>query len=113
VLDAAEVPESSLAAPVFGLPLDVPVAAAPAGELPPARTWREGWSRAARNRLSVVGVWMLVVLLVLVLVGPFVWTVDPAEQNLTARLVAPSLEHPLSTDSNGRDMLSRLLNGGR
>jgi peptide/nickel transport system permease protein len=66
-----------------------------------------------RNRLSSLGVVLLAVLLVLVIVGPVVWRVDPADQDLTARLVAPSAAHPLSTDANGRDILSRVLNGGR
>jgi ABC-type dipeptide/oligopeptide/nickel transport system permease subunit len=48
-----------------------------------------------------------------VAVGPLLWTVDPNEQNLLARSVNPSWQHPLGTDSLGRDVLSRLLHGGR
>jgi peptide/nickel transport system permease protein len=74
---------------------------------------RQSVGRAMRNRLSSLGVVLLAVLLLLVIVGPTVWRVDPADQDLTARLVAPSAAHPLSTDANGRDILSRVLNGGR
>ena len=69
--------------------------------------------RAFRNRLSRVGVVVLIVLLLLVAIGPFVWTVSPTDQDLRARLAGISPQHPLGTDTLGRDMLSRVLNGGR
>ncbi len=69
--------------------------------------------RALRNRLSRFGVAVLAVLLVMILVGPFVWTVSPTDQDLTARLQGMSAQHPLGTDTLGRDVLSRVLNGGR
>jgi peptide/nickel transport system permease protein len=90
-----------------GLPLDPPTDLASPPRL------RHTVSRAMRNRLSLVGLILLAVLLVTIVFGPLVWRVDPAEQDLTARLVAPSPAHPISTDANGRDMLSRVLNGGR
>ena len=50
---------------------------------------------------------------------PLIWSVDPLEQELVQRLRPPfwqvggSLSHPLGTDGFGRDLLSRLLYGGR
>lgn len=38
---------------------------------------------------------------------------DPAETDLLARLAGPSAAHPLGTDDLGRDLLARLLSGGR
>src|SRR5918995_1239155 len=52
------------------------------------------------------------VLLVLVLT-PWISPHDPAAQDLTNRLAAPSSEHWLGTDPLGRDVLSRLMWGGR
>jgi len=57
--------------------------------------------------------WGVLLLLVLVLAGPLAWRIDPAEQDLERRLEGPSLEHPLGTDQLGRDLLSRVLHGGR
>lgn len=55
----------------------------------------------------------------LLLVGPFVAPHDPAEQNLLMALQPPawseggSMTHPLGTDHLGRDVLSRVIAGGR
>ncbi len=65
-----------------------------------------------RNKLSLFGVTVGAIILVLVVLGPFVWRVDSG-QDLLNRLAPPSRDHPLGTDTQGRDMLSRLLNGGR
>jgi peptide/nickel transport system permease protein len=72
-----------------------------------------GLRRALRNRLSLVGVCVLAVLLLAIAFGPFVWTVSPTDQDLTARVSGISAQHPLGTDTLGRDVLSRMLNGGR
>ena len=38
---------------------------------------------------------------------------DPYAQNLTSALQPPSLQHPMGTDTYGRDMLSRVISGAR
>ena len=38
---------------------------------------------------------------------------DPYEQDLSSALQAPSLAHPMGTDTYGRDMLSRVISGAR
>lgn len=48
-----------------------------------------------------------------VVLGPLVWRVDPITQDLLARLGGPTPEHPLGTDQLGRDLLARILHGGR
>jgi peptide/nickel transport system permease protein len=45
--------------------------------------------------------------------GPLVWRHSMEEIDFTARLVGPSLAHPLGTDDLGRDILARVLYGGR
>ena len=66
--------------------------------------------------LSVSAVILFAVLAVIGLVAlfaPILAPYDPNDQNLTARLEPPSLDHPLGTDHLGRDVLSRLLIGSR
>ncbi len=45
--------------------------------------------------------------------GPLLWPVNPVTLDLANIGAAPSAGHPLGTDEAGRDVLSRLLNGGR
>ena len=71
------------------------------------------WSRFRRHRMAVVGTVVLGVLLALVLVGPFFWSVPIDQINFRVRLSAPSLTHPLGTDDLGQDLLARMLYGGR
>jgi peptide/nickel transport system permease protein len=55
-----------------------------------------------------VGISMVGIVILASLVGGFVLP-EPNEQNLTATLAAPSLDHPFGTDDLGRDVLSRVL----
>lgn len=45
--------------------------------------------------------------------APLLTPYEPHEQALLERLLAPSAQHPLGTDHLGRDLLARLLYGGR
>ncbi len=56
---------------------------------------------------------VLVGVLVTSLTAPWLAPYDPLAVNLAHNLAPPSLEHPLGTDLLGRDILSRLLHGGR
>ena len=91
-----------------------------AGELPethlaaaPASSWGEAGRRLVRNRLALAGLVIVAVLVLGSLLGPLAWRLDPLEQDLANRLVGSSADHPLGTDTNGRDVLARLLHGGR
>ena len=75
--------------------------------------------RRANNRsLWLMGL-PLVLLGLVVLVAPLLPLVDPGLQDLRARLIPPifleggTWEHPLGTDQLGRDLLARLIYGGR
>ena len=52
------------------------------------------------------------VLAVLIL-GPWIWALDPAAQNIVDRLKPPSADYWLGTDNLGRDVFARLIEGGR
>jgi ABC-type dipeptide/oligopeptide/nickel transport system permease subunit len=68
--------------------------------------------RFARTGSGAVGLVLLVILLMLVLFGPFFAPHAPAE-SLGLPGVSPDSAYPLGTDKLGRDVLSRLLWGGR
>jgi len=74
---------------------------------------RGRWSLFLRNRLAVVGLAFLAIEITVVALAPWVAPYDPNEQSLLHRLEAPSSTHWLGTDTFGRDVLSRLIWGGR
>jgi peptide/nickel transport system permease protein len=91
----------------------------PALQLTPAtrkkqRTlWGDAWAQFRRNKLSMLGLLILVGLTLFCLVGPLIYTVDPAYIDIMESEQAPSWEHPMGTDDLGRDGMARNMHGGR
>lgn len=56
---------------------------------------------------------LVIAMALLTLVGFFYTPHNPTEMNIQQRLAPPSLQHPLGTDNYGRDILSRIMVGGR
>jgi peptide/nickel transport system permease protein len=75
-------------------------------------------SRAAlavilRNRLAALGFLIVLWISLVAILAPHLATHDPFQMNLADRLMRPSTEHWLGTDSYGRDIFTRLVYGGR
>jgi peptide/nickel transport system permease protein len=75
--------------------------------------WREAWRRFKRHRLAYWSLWVLALLALAVLLGPLVYKVGINDVDFKARLAAPSATHLMGTDDLGRDLLARMLYGGR
>jgi len=81
--------------------------------------WRDVWDQFKVHRGAVLGMTVISILVLFVLLGPFVWRVDgtfvnpDAVKMIMTRNKPPSTEFPLGTDQLGRDMLARLMAGGR
>jgi oligopeptide transport system permease protein len=81
---------------------------------------RDAWKRLLKNKLAVFGLVVLGVMVVAVVVGPWLirvttgFTADgiPADGDLI-KSFPPSWQHLMGTDEAGRDMLARVLQGGR
>ncbi len=71
------------------------------------------WRRLARNKMALAGLCFLVVMATLCFAAPLIAPYPYEETNLALGPTAPSAEHWLGTDMLGRDLLSRLLYGGR
>jgi oligopeptide transport system permease protein len=71
------------------------------------------WRRFCRHRLNVAAFGFLIVLIALCVLGPFVSPYAQDAQNLELKAVNASAHHWLGTDTLGRDMLTRILHGGR
>lgn len=66
-----------------------------------------------RNRVAVLGLVCLALIVLAVLFADTVTPYDPIERNTPERNLGPSLAHPFGTDKLGRDILSRVMYGGR
>lgn len=94
-----------------------------AGRLQPRRSaglWTDAFGRLRKNRLALLGLFLVIVLLLIALVGPVITPYPYDQQDITAVLAnngrpIPPLSpgHILGTDQLGRDLLSRLLDGAR
>jgi oligopeptide transport system permease protein len=95
-----------------------PATAAPGRELVAGTSlWADAWKRLRRNRLAVASGIVILVLAVACVVGPWLiaatWGYDEATQDLAYGPRPPSWAHPFGTDFYGRDLLVRVLSGGR
>lgn len=66
-----------------------------------------------QNKLAVIGGILVLLVFVLSIFAPRFAPYDPSKIDIKNILVGPSWSHPLGTDDLGRDVLSRMLWGGR
>jgi peptide/nickel transport system permease protein len=66
-----------------------------------------------RNRTAVAGLAFLVLICAVTLLAPVLAPYDPVKIQLASKLHPPSLLHWFGTDHFGRDVLSRVIYGGR
>lgn len=74
---------------------------------------RSLFMRLVRNRLSLVGMIITLVVVLVAIFAPMLAPYDPIKINLIERLKPPSAEHWMGTDNFGRDILSRVIYGTR
>jgi len=98
--------------------------------------WRYAWRRFRRHRLAMFGGAVLIVLILSAVLSPWITPYDFSRQNRRNMFAAPSLHilvaenampkcardrvlwwrcgvHPFGTDDLGRDILTRVIHGGR
>ncbi len=90
------------------------------GELPAARAASTLGRRFAaalavllRNRLSALGLFIVLLVLLTALLAPLLITHDPFQMSLPDRLQKPSAAHLFGTDIYGRDIFTRVILGAR
>jgi len=66
-----------------------------------------------RNKSAVIGIAILLLFTFLAVAAPLLTPYDPAKQALESAFQRPSAAHPLGTDNLGRDILARIMYGGR
>lgn len=78
--------------------------------------WGDVWQRFRRHKLAMLGSVVFIMLILLMVVGPFIYTNDPQYADTSYVILngsAPSEKYILGTDDIGRDTLARNLHGGR
>jgi peptide/nickel transport system permease protein len=74
---------------------------------------QKAWRFIRRNPTMVAGGLLLLLMVLLAVFAPYLWTVNPIEMQPAERLRAPSGLHWFGTDMYGRDSFSRVVYGSR
>jgi peptide/nickel transport system permease protein len=75
--------------------------------------WRVMWGRLYRDRMAMVGLFIIAFMILMALLASVISPQDPIAMTLDDQFQAPSRHHLLGTDDFGRDILSRLIYGSR
>ena len=95
------------------MPRDV-AAAAPMGDvLPPVKPRRGFIGFVRRNPTIAIGGGLLLLMLLIAVFAPLLWTVDPTALAPARRTREPSAQYWFGSDMLGRDVYSRVLYGAR
>jgi peptide/nickel transport system permease protein len=94
-------------------PIESPAVAVPAVQATPSQL-AIAWRRLRRDRFAVLGLLVVLLAIASAILAPHLAPHDPYRVSAATRLLPPgSPGHILGTDDIGRDILSRLLYGGR
>lgn len=97
----------------------------PTPSAPPRSQWVDVWRQFKNHRGALIGGIFLLFVTLGVLLGPYIWTLDPSALDIRSKDIRPiyhaiwdegaktSWGHPLGTDNLGRDTLSKLIAGGQ
>ena len=75
--------------------------------------WRDAWHRLKRNRLAMISLFVFIAITLFCIVGPFISPWNSEQQDLLRGAGGPSAAHWFGTDTLGRDLMVRTMEGGR
>lgn len=82
-------------------------------ETTPKKASSRAWRKLRKDPAGIIPIIILILLISMVIIGPFLYKQNPQKTNALATLESPSAEHWLGTDELGRDVFARILVGGR
>ncbi|WP_425058954.1 Dipeptide transport system permease protein DppC [Sporomusa carbonis] len=74
---------------------------------------QDAWRRLKKNKLAMAGLYTLLFIIVIAVIGPWLSPVSYSDQNLMEANKPPGPGHWFGTDSLGRDLFVRVLYGAR
>jgi peptide/nickel transport system permease protein len=92
---------------------------------PPRSQWRDVWDQFRKHKGAVFGGGFLIFITLAVILGPYLWTVEPTKLDIRNKNWRPIYTllwdsdakagwlHPFGTDQLGRDILAQMIAGGR
>ena len=95
---------------------DYPLTGLPAGNLQVKKQrslWGDAWRQFRKHRLAMAGLFVFIFMLLATFLGSAVYPQEIDEIDFSVSGSGLSWEHPFGTDSLGRDLLARILWGGR
>lgn len=81
--------------------------------VPDRGAWARLGANMVRHKMASLGAGLVILVALSAVFAPWLSPHDPYEQDVLLRLAAPSADFPLGNDDFGRDILSRILWGGR
>lgn len=92
---------------------------------PPRSQWKDVWDQFRKHKGALFGGGFLVFITLFVIVGPYIWTLDPQKLDIRNKDMRPiytllwdgdakaGWHRPFGTDNLGRDGLANMIKGGR
>ena len=92
---------------------------------PATNKWADVWRQFSHHKGALIGLLFFAFITLFVLIGPYIWTLDPNKLDIRAKDMRPiytvlwngeakvGWNHPLGTDNLGKDLLAQLMQGGR
>ncbi len=80
---------------------------------PKIERWIHVYKQLKKNKMAVVGAWIIAFYFLVALLAPFIAPYDPLQVDLVNKLQTPSWDHWMGTDDKGRDILSRVIYGSQ
>lgn len=75
--------------------------------------WKDAWARLRKNHLAVGSLITFILICLFCIVGPWLSPYDATSQDLFLGATAPSAQNWFGTDTLGRDLMVRVMHGGR
>ena len=75
--------------------------------------WQIAWKKFRKNKIAMTGLIIFILIVLAVIFVPMIMNINVNDYDFSKKYLAPSTEHLLGTDQQGRDLLFRLFLGGR